>query len=107
MLQLPLHGPPGIGRQQVGDAFGGGVGPVGGGKGVVHIEIAQRRQRLGEGRIVGLFPGVETQVLQQQHVAVPELVHRGASVRTDAVVRERDGGADQAGQGLGQGPKAH
>ena len=39
-LELGLHGTAGIGRQKMGDAFGRGVGAVGGAEGVVDIEVA-------------------------------------------------------------------
>ena len=51
-LQLRLHQPAGIGGQQVGHALGAGMGAMGGGEGVVHVDIGQARQRRGEGGVV-------------------------------------------------------
>ena len=45
-LQLAPHLLAGVGRQQVGEALGRGVGAVGGGEGVVDVEVAERRQLL-------------------------------------------------------------
>ena len=42
---------------------------MGASEGVVDVEISQRGQRFREGRIVGLFFGVKTQILKQQHLA--------------------------------------
>src|SRR5690606_33796931 len=41
---------------------------------VIHINICKLRQRLGKLRVVLLFPCVEADVLQQQDVAVSELI---------------------------------
>ena len=37
-------------------------------EGVVDVNLGQRGQRLGEGRIVGFLLGMEAQVLEQQHL---------------------------------------
>jgi hypothetical protein len=68
-VQFAPHGFAGIGGDVVGDAFGRGVGAVGGREGVVDVEVAQIRQLLGEDRIIGLFRRVEAHVLQQDHAA--------------------------------------
>jgi hypothetical protein len=45
------------------------VGAVRGAEGVVDVDLGQRGQRLGEGRIVGFLFGVVAQVLKQQNLA--------------------------------------
>ena len=61
------------GLEEVRDALGGGVGAVRGAEGVVDVDLGERGQRLGEGRIVGFFFGVVAQVFKQQHLAGLEL----------------------------------
>ncbi len=65
---------------------------------IVHINIRKCGQFLGEGRIVRLFRIVEAQVLQQQHVAVLQLLDRLFRRRADAILGKGDGTV----QGLGQ-----
>ncbi len=57
------------GLEEVGDAFRGGVGAMGGAEGVVDVDVGQRGQGLGEGWIVGFFFGVVAEVFKQQHLA--------------------------------------
>ncbi len=57
------------GLEEMGDAFGGCVGAVRGAECVVDVDLGERGQRLGEGRIVGFFFGVVAQVFEQQHLA--------------------------------------
>ncbi len=57
-------------------------------EGVVDVDIGQRGQRLGEGRIVGFFLGVEAQVFQQQHLAGLELAGHLAGHFADAIGRK-------------------
>ncbi len=47
-------------------AFGAGMGAVGGGKSVVHVKIAGRRQFGDERRIIGFLAGMEARVLQNR-----------------------------------------
>ncbi len=46
------------GLEEVGDAFGGGMGAMGGAERVVDVDLGQRGEGLGEGGIVGFFFGV-------------------------------------------------
>jgi hypothetical protein len=57
------------GLEEVGDAFGGGVGAMRGAEGVVDVDLGQRGEGFGEGWIVGFFFGVVAQVLKQQDLA--------------------------------------
>ena len=59
-------------------------------EGVVDVDVGQRGQLLGEGRIVGLFLGVEAQVLQQQHLAGFQLPGQLVGYFADAVRRKGD-----------------
>ena len=89
-LQLCLHQPPGAGGHQMRHPFGGGMGAVGGRKGVVHIGIAKRGQPRREDRIVLFLALVKARVLQQQHIA---RTHRRDSLlrrRAHAILGERD-----------------
>ena len=61
------------GLEKVRNALGGGVGAMRRAEGVVDVDLGQRGQRLGEGRIVGFFFGVEAQIFKQQHLAGFEL----------------------------------
>ena len=77
------------GLEEVGDAFSGGVGAMRGAEGVVDVDLGQRGQRLGEGRIVGFFFGVVAQVFEQQHLAGFKLASHFAGYFADAVRRRR------------------
>ena len=56
-------------RDEVGDAFGGGVGAVGAAEGVVDVDVAEGGELLGEGGVVGLLFGMEAEVFEQQGLA--------------------------------------
>ncbi|MNY57179.1 hypothetical protein D3C86_1933470 [compost metagenome] len=71
--------------------FGGGVGAVGGGESVIHIDIAVGRQSLDEGGIVLFFALVEAGVFQKQDIAVVQFRDGIRRRRTDAVGREGNG----------------
>ena len=89
-LQLRLHRAAGVGRQLVGEALGRGVGAVGGGEGVVDVDVAELGELVDEGRVVLFLRLVEAGVLEQQDVAV---LHRGDRLRrpvADAVGGEGD-----------------
>ena len=58
-------------------------------EGIVDIDLAQGCQRLGELRLVGGLPGVETQVLQQQNAAVGEALELRLRLRSDTVICQR------------------
>ena len=53
-----------------------GVLAVGGAEGVVHVDVAELGELLGEVRVVLLLFLVEAEVFQQQHVAVLQLVRQ-------------------------------
>ena len=89
-LDLGLHGAAGIGRQLAREAFGRGVGAMGGGEGVVDIDVAERGHRSDERRVVLFLALVEAGVFQQQHVAVGHLGDGGFRRRPDAIRSEGD-----------------
>ena len=57
-------------------------------EGVVDIDLGQRGQRLGKGRIVGFFFGVEAQIFKQQHLAGFELARHLLGHFANAVGRK-------------------
>ena len=106
-FQLGLHGAAGIGGQQAGKAFGGGMGAVGGGEGIVHIEVAIGSQSGGEVGAVLFLVLVETGVLQQQHVAVLHGGNGTGRSLANAVGAEGDRAADDGSNRRGHRRKAH
>src|SRR6185437_6862034 len=103
-LELSLHRPSRMRGQAMGEALGCRMRAVGGGEGVVDIEIAQLGELGDMGRIVLLLALVKAGVLQQQNVAVLHPGDRVGGGLADAVVREGDRPpddvADRAGNGL-------
>ena len=68
--ELLLHEEPRHRRPEVPrDALRRGVGPVGGGERVVHVDVAEPRERLGERGVVRLLARVEAEVLEEQQAA--------------------------------------
>ena len=87
-LDLALHQQPGVGRQELGDADGRGVGAMGGPERVVDVDVARTTaSACGELRVVRLLLGVEAQVLEEQHLARPEPLD--GVLRPDARARRR------------------
>jgi hypothetical protein len=75
---------------EVGDAFGGGVGAVGCAEGVVHVDVAESSELLGEGWVVGFFFWVEAEVFKQQGLARLEVAGQLDGHGADAVGGEGD-----------------
>ena len=71
------------------DALSRGVRAVRRAEGVVDINLGQRGQSLGEGRIVGFFFGVVAQVFKQQHLAGLKLARHLAGDFADAIRAQR------------------
>ena len=59
-----------------------------GAEGVVDIDVCQRGQSLGKGRIVGFLFGMKAQVFQQQHLAGFKLSSHFAGDFADAIGRK-------------------
>ena len=94
-LELLGHQQAGHGGQVVRDSLRGGVRAVSRAEGVVDVDVAERRQLLGEPGVVAGLLRVEAKVLQQEHVAGPERGRRLRGRGADAVVRGRDRAAEQ------------
>jgi hypothetical protein len=108
VVQLLLHQKAGRRlRHEARDPLRRGVRAVGAAEGVVDVEIGQRRQLLGEARIVLFFFGVEAQVLQQQHAARRQRRHRLLRRRAHAVLGEGHRRAQQRRQRIGHRAQAH
>ena len=104
MLELVHHQQPGRG---VGNAArhadGRGVGPVRGPEGVVDVGVARGGQGVRERGVVGLFPGVEAQVLEQHDAGGAGLGQRGGHGLADGVGREDHPAVEKLRQALADG----
>ena len=99
MLQLLRHQHPGGGIRHVAHhADRRRVGPVRGAEGVVDVGVARGRQGSRERGVVGLFAGVEAQVLEQHHAAGTGLGQRGGHRLADRLGREDHRAAEQLRQ---------
>lgn len=108
-----------LGDKETGGSLGelnsnhGRVGSVGGSKGVVDVDVGERSQRLSElldlggvsldllavAILVGsLLLGVESQVLQENHLSVLGLGDLLLNLGADTVVKEGDGLAEELGE---------
>ena len=99
---LSLHQQAGHCRQVLCHSRRRRVGAVSRTEGVVHVEVAQRGQLLGEGRVVFRLARMEAHVLQHHDLAILHRLHRGFNRRADAVVEVADRTADQLAQPLRQ-----
>ena len=82
-------------------ALGGGVGAVGGGEGIVDVDVAELGELFDIGRIVLLLALVEARVLEQQNVAVLHCPDRVGGHFANAVADEADRPADDLSDRLG------
>ncbi len=73
-----------------GDSNSRGVGPMRGAEGVVHVVIREFRKLLGKLFVIGLFLGMEAQVLQQQGLALFQLAGHLLGLHPDAIGAEAD-----------------
>ncbi len=75
---------------------------------IVHVHVGQRRERGGERRVVFLFLGMKTQILEEHDAAsaAMALVHGGAGFVADAVVRECDRPVQQIREPIRDRPEA-
>ena len=87
--------------------LGTGVGTMCRGKRVVHIEIGELRERRREARVVLLLLGVETRVLQHQHVAPRNALGRLLGQHADAVLGEAHALAQHFAQRRGNRCQRH
>ena len=68
-LDLALHQEAGVGRQELRDADGRGVGPMGRPERVVDVDVGVRGELRREFRVVLLLLGVEAEVLEEDRLA--------------------------------------
>ena len=83
------------GLEELGHTLSGGVSPVGGAEGVIHVHLGQTGELLGEAGFVLLFLSEEAHVLKQHHVSVRHGRHLGLGVGADAAVGLGHGLAQQ------------
>ena len=102
-VELLLHRPAGVGRHVVGEALGRGVGAVGGGEGVVDVDVAQLGELGDELRLVLFFRLVEAGVLEAENVAVLHRRDRLGGRFADAVGGESDRPFDHVRHRRGDG----
>ena len=74
---------------------------------VVHVDVRQPGELLGEGGIVVFLLGVEAQVLEEEDAAGGEGGDRRGGGGADAVFGEGDGGAEESGERVGDGAERH
>ena len=68
--ELFFHEQTGSGlRDEVGDAFGGGMSSMGAAEGVVDVDVAEAGELPCEVGVVGLFLGMEAEVLEEESLA--------------------------------------
>ncbi len=101
IADLALHEKPGVGRQELRHADRGGVRAVRRAESVVHVDVAIRRQRLGELRVVGLLLGMEAQVLQEEDLAGLQATDGVLGADPDGVAGGRDRLTQQGREVLG------
>ena len=76
------------------------MGAVSGGEGIIDVDVAEPGQRRGETGIIGFLAGLETRVLQQQHIAAGHVGDSSGGVVTNQIINEIDGIADQVSERL-------
>ena len=74
-------------------------------EGIVHVKIAELRQRFGELRIVRFFLRLETHILEQRHVAFVHVRDDRFRNLADRVVTENDRMIDERVQMIGHRPQ--
>ena len=102
-LELLLHRPSRMRGQLVSEPLGRRMRAMGGGEGVIDIDVAELGELVDMGRIVLLLALMEAGVLEQKHVAVLHLGDRVVGRLADAVGREGDRPLDDVGDRGGDG----
>ncbi len=74
------------------------MGAVRGPEGVVHVELAEGGEPVGEGGVVLLLAGLEAEVLEQEHLPLAEVAGRPLRLVPDDVVDEADVTAEMPGE---------
>ncbi len=104
--ELALHEQARVRRQQLGDPDGRGVGAVRRPERVVDVDVGVGRELRGELRVVGLFLGVEPEVLEQQQLPRSQALEGILGAEPERVPRHRDVATQQFGEALADGPQA-
>ena len=102
-LELLLHRPSCVRGQLVGEPIRRRMCAMGGGEGVIDIDVAELGELVDMGRIVLLLALMEAGVLEQEHVAVLHFGDRVVGRLADAVGRESDRPLDDVGDSGGDG----
>ena len=105
--QFSLHQSTGGLWQQLGNPLGRGMGPMCGGKGVVHKDIAQSRQFGRQSRIILFLTRLKARVFQQNHITLTRRHNRRAGRGADAVTAKHHLAAQRSGQRVLHMAKAH
>lgn len=103
VFELFLDEEAGVCGEMVGDAFGAGVGAVGGAEGIVDIELGEGGELGGEVGIVGFFLGVEANVFEEADLAVFEGVGALGDFGADNIGEKGDVLDEELGQASGDG----
>ena len=98
---LLLHEEPGVGRQELGNPHGRGVGAMRRPERVVHVDVGVGRELCSKCGVVLLLLGVESEVLEQNEFAGPQTLDRVDRTDPKCVAGDGDVLADQLGQALG------
>ncbi len=88
----------GVGGQPLGHPDHRGVGPVGGPEGVVHVDLGQGGEPVGQVGVVLLLARLVAEVLEQQHLVAAEGLGGLAGLVAGDVVDEQDLDAEVLGQ---------
>ena len=87
------------------DALGRGVSAMRGTEGIVHVDVAELRERLRKPRVIGFLLGLKADVFEQRHVAVVHVRDDLLRHVADSVVAEGDGLANERVQVICHGPQ--
>ncbi len=102
-LELLLHRPSRMRGQLVGQPMRRRMRAVGGGEGVIDVDVAELGERVDMGRIVLLLALVKAGVFEQEHVAIVHFGDRVFRCLADAIRAESDGTLDDVGDRRGDG----
>jgi len=101
--QLRFHQEARRRRKIVSDAFRRCVRAMCGAEGVVHVEVAERRERFCKGSVVRFLFGMEAHVFEQHDVAIAQSCNRGICRRAHTVVGKGNGNAQTCREFCGDG----
>ena len=79
---------------------------MGGSKGIVYVNLSQGGQRAGKPGLVGLFLGMEPQVLQKEDITIAKALKHGLNLRPHAVGRQGNLFPQELAEPFGNGLQA-